>query len=224
MKRSKRRRVFIQKIRTGWISVLLVSLVSFAALAATIPEAGGSRLDQWAEAWMSGWKSDGMTGMFTILSYFGSTAAIAGMTLIAAAAVWIAQGWKRGVAILAGMAAAYLLNSLLKSAFERARPVAAWGIEADGASFPSGNAMLGFVMFGLIALTVILSARSGRAVKAGAAAAAVIFIGLMGLSRVYFHVHYISDILGGYAAGLATISLVMLVLQAAERRKGAAKR
>lgn len=172
---------------------------------------------------MADWKSDGITGAITILSYLGSTAAIAGITLIAAAAAWIAQGWKRGAAIIAGMAVAYGLNGLLKSSFERARPAAAWGIEADGASFPSANATMGFVMFGLIALTVILSAKSGLVVKIGAAAAAVILIGLMGLCRVYFHVHYISDILGGYAAGLAVISLVMLVLLAAERRKGAAK-
>lgn len=94
--------------------VLIVSVLLLAALAMSVPEQGGNALDRSTEAWMSSLKSDGMTAMFKLFSQLGSTLAIIGITLVAALVVGWMRGWLRGASIIAGVAAAYLLNSCSK--------------------------------------------------------------------------------------------------------------
>ncbi|MBD2869884.1 phosphatase PAP2 family protein [Paenibacillus arenilitoris] len=210
--------VFIRKQLVVWMIVLLASVFLFAVLTANVQEQGGSAFDRNAQAFAATWKSEGMTALFRLISHLGSTAAIACITLVSALLAGWRFGWLRGASIVAGVAAAYGLNTWLKISFDRARPDAAWGIEADGASFPSGSAMLAMAMFGLIALTVLQASRIGRGAKAATAVVSVVLIALVGLSRIYFHVHYLSDILAGYAAGIGVISLAMLAVHAAHNK------
>lgn len=206
-----------------WSGVLALSVLLFVWLAATLPQSGGSGFDESVQQTMAELKSEAATTVFKLFSYVGSTAAIVVITLIAAIVIGLRHGIWRGIVAVLSVAAAYIANTLLKNGFDRIRPAEMWGIEADGASFPSGNAMLAFVMFGMIALAVIYSQSTSRAAKITAGTAAVIIILFMGLSRVYFHVHYITDILAGYSAGLAVLSLVSLALIAAplnRTRKG----
>nr|WP_223285115.1 phosphatase PAP2 family protein [Paenibacillus sp. PL91] len=197
-------------------------MLLLAALAASIPEQDGNALDRSAEALMASMKSDGATAVFKLFSYLGSTIAIIGITLVASFIIGWARGWIRGAAILAGTALAYVVNVGLKLWLDRQRPAAAWGIEADGASFPSGNAMLATAMFGLLVCAIIQFSGASRMMKAACSVVSVILILMMGLSRVYFHVHYITDIFGGYTAGMAVISLIMIILNTIHKKRGAA--
>ena len=173
---------------------------------------------------MAEMKSEGSTAVFKLFSYLGSSIAILGITLIASFMIGWWRGVLRGVSIIVGVSAAYAFNLLLKMWVDRSRPVSAWGIEADGASFPSGNAMLAMVMLGLAACTIIQVRGVSNIVKMFSASAAFLLIFMMGLSRVYFHVHYITDILGGYTAGIAVICLIMIIVHAINKNRGATLR
>jgi undecaprenyl-diphosphatase len=218
MKRMIWRLVFIQKQMKGWIAVLAAAIIVFALLAVTLPSSGGSAMDQSVQRAMANWKGDGATALFKLFSYVGSTAAIAGITLLASILIAWKQGIWRGVSIIGSVLIAFILNTLLKKGFDRIRPEEAWGITADGASFPSGNAMLAFVMFGMIAIAIAQSRSAGKGFKGVVCIAAVVVIVMMGLSRVYFHVHYVSDIFGGFAAGLAVIACVQAVMLLANKK------
>lgn len=185
------------------------SLLVFIAAAALATRSNASRLDESAADWFASIQSEGLTDVFKALSSLGSTVGIIVITLVLA--LWLAwrQGWKKAVLLIAGVAGAYVVNTLVKSGFDRARPVMAWGIEADGASFPSGNAMLAAVMYSLAAVWIVTDRGVSRAVKWIAAIIAFILILLMGVSRLYFSVHYATDIIGGYAAGFAIVCLMM---------------
>lgn len=113
--------------------------------------------------------------------------------------------------IIGGVLGGYVLNTLLKNWNARIRPEEAWGVTADGASFPSGNAMLGIVIFGLILYAIWQGRGASRQLKAGMAILLAVLVVLMGLSRVYFHVHYITDVLAGYSAGLVVVSATILL-------------
>lgn len=113
--------------------------------------------------------------------------------------------------LIGGVLIGYVLNTLLKSWIGRVRPEAAWGITADGASFPSGNAMLGILMFGLIIVFIWRESKLSKAVNAGIGVLLALCILLMGLCRVYFHVHYVTDVLAGYGAGLAVLCVTILI-------------
>lgn len=99
---------------------------------------------------------------------------------------------------LAGSAA---LNYLLKHLFERARPELFRVVDAAGYSFPSGHAMVSLCFYGMSAY--LLSRRWRQFVwRLLIYGLAAILITAIGLSRIYLGVHYPTDVLAGYTAGM----------------------
>ena len=104
-----------------------------------------------------------------------------------------------------------VVSTVLKAGFGRDRPdVVPHLAPAFTASFPSGHSMLAAVVYLTLGalLAVILP---GRRIRAYALAVALVLVLLIGLSRVYLGVHYPSDVLAGWAAGLAWGALCGLV-------------
>lgn len=93
------------------------------------------------------------------------------------------------------------INSALKTLFHRVRPLHDNGfIIEPGWSFPSGHAFGAVVFYGMLAYVLLrLSLRHHRAIIA----AAMLLIGVIGISRILLQVHYFSDVLAGYTAGAA---------------------
>lgn len=114
-----------------------------------------------------------------------------------------------------------LLNTFLKHFFARPRPsVVPHLAEVGSASFPSGHAMLSAIVYlTLGALLAQLSERRG--LKAYVLGVAVLLTFLVGLTRVYLGVHYLTDVLGGWMAGLAWAVFTALLARAAKRRSPA---
>jgi membrane-associated phospholipid phosphatase len=95
-----------------------------------------------------------------------------------------------------------LLNMTLKSVFERTRPLHEHGlVREDGWSFPSGHASGSMLVYGLLAY--ILIRHTPRAWHLPIAITAVTLIVFVGFSRVLLQVHYLSDVLAGYASAAA---------------------
>ena len=100
------------------------------------------------------------------------------------------------------MAGAALLDNVIKTVADRARPHLANPVaSAPGKSFPSGHALESFVGVAVILIVVLPLMRPvWRSVTV---AIAVILLGLIGFARVTLGVHYLSDVIGGwiFAAG-----------------------
>ena len=123
----------------------------------------------------------------------------------------------RSAAFLASSAlGGMLLNFGLKAWFARDRPDVLLRIdEADGLSFPSGHSMSSAAVYGAVAILAIVRFPRHRWLLVGGSALVVVAIGL---SRAYLHVHYPSDVLAGWALGLAwPLWLKPLVLGAGYR-------
>ncbi len=123
----------------------------------------------------------------------------------------LAVGW---TVALAGVG---ILNSALKAAFARPRPVLDPPHDlAAGWSFPSGHSMGTFVAAGMVAYLALLSARTRpRAWLVVAAASAWTLA--MGFSRLYLGVHYLSDVVGGFAAGTVWLAACVSGIEIARR-------
>jgi undecaprenyl-diphosphatase len=114
----------------------------------------------------------------------------------------------RYLALAAG--GSLVLNVLLKAVFHRARPDSSWVYmlpPSTSFSFPSGHTM---ASAGVVAsvLVLIWVSRARRSVKLAATVLGGVFAVGVGASRVYFGVHYPSDVLGGWLAALAWVSAV----------------
>lgn len=96
-----------------------------------------------------------------------------------------------------------LLNTLLKYFFQRQRPNL-WDtiVHETFYSFPSGHAMLSMA-FGLAVIFLCWRKKHLRTITISA----IIYILLIGFSRLYLGVHYPTDVIGGWM-----ISIVWIVL------------
>ncbi|QJX47709.1 phosphatase PAP2 family protein [Hymenobacter taeanensis] len=114
------------------------------------------------------------------------------------------------------------LNLVLKQFYHRPRPLLPL-VSASGLSFPSGHAMISASFYGLMVYLVQAHVRH-PALRWGLTTALVALIILIGLTRVYLRVHYATDVLAGFTAGLVWLVVAIPLLQqlevAAKKRFG----
>ncbi|HCW50872.1 MAG TPA: phosphatidylglycerophosphatase [Clostridiales bacterium] len=202
--------------RTAALSAaVLVGL--FAGLACAVASGRVADLDALVAGWLAGLRHPLVTVLMQAVTWLGSAAFLVPLGLLTAAWVWSAfpasaalprrQARHGAWAVLIALSGAWLLNSALKSVFQRARPDLPPLSEAFGYSFPSGHAMVTLAFFAVSSYVVAVTfstARGGRHTHPAvlAAAAAVVTL-LVGLSRIYLGVHFPSDVAAGFAAGAA---------------------
>ncbi|MBC7873386.1 MAG: phosphatase PAP2 family protein [Ferruginibacter sp.] len=107
------------------------------------------------------------------------------------------------------------LMLLLKNLFRRKRPLAPLLNAVKGLSFPSGHAIMAVTFYGFI-IYILFHTVSNDVVKYFLTALLVILIGLVGFSRVYLRVHYLSDVLAGFIIGLLWLFVSIAVLNRVE--------
>jgi undecaprenyl-diphosphatase len=107
------------------------------------------------------------------------------------------------------------LNVILKKLFDRPRPLLPHLVEASGLSYPSGHAMISFSFYGLL---IFLAWQKIKLpwLKWLVCASLLLLIHLIGISRVYLHVHYASDVLAGFALGTVWLIISIFTLNRIE--------
>lgn len=151
-----------------------------------------------------------LTEVMQVISFMGSRIALAILLLMA---VYLLCHFHRGraaVLMVITMAGSSGLSVVLKSIFHRPRPDAFFGAIPNSYSFPSGHALNSLCFYGTIAAIVLMYVRKPLA-RWGIWLAAALIIGMIGFSRVYLGVHYPSDVIAGYCAGIVWVQLVVLL-------------
>jgi membrane-associated phospholipid phosphatase len=106
-----------------------------------------------------------------------------------------------------------VLTTLLKDFFGRVRPAYAdGGARLDSLSFPSGHSS-GIATLVTVALIVAWPLLAGRA-RHWALAAGVLLVLLVGLTRMWLGVHFLSDVVGGWALGVGWSLMTALLFGA----------
>jgi undecaprenyl-diphosphatase len=98
----------------------------------------------------------------------------------------------------------------LKFALDRSRPpIADHVVPVSNESLPSGHATMSTVVIG----TIVVLAWAGRTMveRTVMVAAAALWVGAVGATRVYLGVHWLSDVLAGWAVGAAWLTVCVLV-------------
>jgi undecaprenyl-diphosphatase len=152
------------------------------------------------------------------ISNLGAVAVFAALVVLL---VWFArQGrWGTALALLLATGGAQALNSLLKALFHRPRPEAtSWYLLGQAYSFPSGHAMVSAAFFGFLVYFGWRTLRGwARVVWCGGM---VLLIVLIGLSRLYLGVHYLTDVVAGYLAGFFWLDAVLIGAHLLSGRRG----
>jgi undecaprenyl-diphosphatase len=134
-------------------------------------------------------------------------------TLFAWKRRWLSVGtW------LAAVGGSAVLNQLLGSLFARPRPFFEPPLLIETSySFPSDHAMESLVVYGMIAYFAVLALEAWGTRKAVILGAALLVL-LIGLSRMCLGVHYLSDVVAGFAAGGVWLSALITGIETVRRR------
>jgi membrane-associated phospholipid phosphatase len=136
--------------------------------------------------------------LFEVVTFFGNASTLTVLGLAVAVVLGALRRWSLLLGWVAALVGTGLLNTNLKGSFRRLRPELPqpWVTE-PGWSFPSGHAMGSLVAYGFLAylLTRITPAHFQRR---KAIALLAILVLLIGFSRIYLGVHFLSDVIGGY--------------------------
>jgi membrane-associated phospholipid phosphatase len=197
-----------------------LAMTFFLWLADEVLEGETGRLDQLLRSELHGAARPLLTQIMVTASVLGAPVVLAGLGLIAAG-VFLTRHWRRAALfLLIIMAGAGLLNAVLKHFYARARPTAFFDFYPvpSSYSFPSGHTLFATCFFGGVA--VLASHRLDAPwARLTVWLLAFLAVAVIGLSRVYLGVHYPSDVIGGFAAGVVWVATVALGDRLAERRR-----
>lgn len=110
-----------------------------------------------------------------------------------AEAIWLASN----LILISGLA-----NPLLKLVFNRERPSIEHLVVETSYSFPSGHAVTSIMLYGTLIALLPLLIQNKKLVYPLQGLLGLLILAI-GVSRIYLGVHFPSDIIGGYALGLA---------------------
>ena len=113
---------------------------------------------------------------------------------------------KLSLGIILNLAGITIINQILKFIFRRERPNGYRLIEMSGYSFPSGHAMASLAFYGLL-IYITKRLVKNKYLKILLITLNIAIIILIGVSRIYLGVHYLSDVLTGYS-----ISIIYLLI------------
>jgi membrane-associated phospholipid phosphatase len=192
------------------VGAFLALVAAFAFLAqAYVTGDATVDVDRWLANALHANATPPATTALAAVTLLGSTSALA-LAAGSAGGYLVGRGRRQDAALLVVvLCGAQLLGWILKAIFERPRPsfddplaLAGWF------SFPSGHAMSSIALYGALAFVFADRLRSPKArlVVVGGLA---LLVAAIGFSRLYLGVHYLTDVLAGYSAGLAWLLLVL---------------
>ncbi len=180
------------KSKIIWIAVL-------AAVFAVVCYLGFSGMINNFEAWLP--KAINPNGKISELFYsftvLGDT--VPDVIIIAALVLLPITSKRVGIPVACTAITSTLLNNIIKSIVARPRPVERL-VEVTGFSFPSGHAMNNMAIYLMMAFCLLPLCKT-KAQKGMTLAVLLIFPIMMGVSRIYFNVHYFSDVVCGWCIG-----------------------
>jgi len=149
------------------------------------------------------------TKVFFWVTVLGKWEVITTFTLSAIASLCLLNHRRYILPLLAAILGSDAFTQLGKLLFHRPRPLSALYVE-HSFSFPSGHATIAVAFYGFLTYIVMREAKRWET-KVNICFAGIALVLLIGFSRLYLGVHYLSDVWAGYLVGslwlIAGISL-----------------
>lgn len=196
------------------LAVVIALAVSFSEVLEDVLEGDGiAGIDPPVTRWLAAHRELWLTAALRAVTVAGGPLFLTAVAFpISVAAGYRSRSWRPIVLALVGGGVVPLVLFTAKAVVGRPRPPLPFAlVDADGYSFPSGHATgtAAIMVISAWMLTRWLILRwTGRVIVWTVAIGSAF---LIGFSRVYLGVHYVSDVLSGWMLGLAWAGTVMLV-------------
>ena len=200
--------------------VLMLSALFFGLIAEDVATADRiTLLDVQVSQWFHARATPLLTKSMLFFTHLHSTLGIIALSLLLALYWMRIRAWDWLLTLVLTVPVGMLLNVLLKNIFQRVRPVFDVPLlSLNTYSFPSGHAAAATLFYGVLAAWLISRTTSWRWRVFIALTAALLVI-LVGLSRIYLGVHYLSDVLAAMAASSCWLAFSLTAFETSRRRR-----
>jgi undecaprenyl-diphosphatase len=208
-----------------WIAIgaLVVCSIAFAIIADAVSDnAPILKQDLQVSVWLHTHGSPVFSAFLYAITQLHSPVGMSVMAVILGVVLW-RQGhhyWtlSLGLAVGGGM----ILNTIIKLLFNRDRPT--WDdplMTLSSASFPSGHTAGATLFYGFIAAYMVWNTKKAWA-QAVIVAGCTFMVALVGFSRIYLGVHYLSDVLAAVSMSMVWLVICLIAVRGLAHRRGAA--
>jgi undecaprenyl-diphosphatase len=205
------------------IAVLVTASAAFAVIARSVmTTAPILKQDMQVSVWLHTHNNPAFTAF---LYAFTQVHSPVGMTIIACVfGLWL---WRSGhhywtLSLAMAVPGGMLVNTIIKELVHRARP--AWDdpiLTLSSTSFPSGHTAGATLFYGFVCAFLAWNATTAWA-RAVAVVGCTIMVAVVGFSRIYLGVHYLSDVLAAVSISLVWLVLCLIAVRDLAHRRGVA--
>jgi undecaprenyl-diphosphatase len=193
--------------------IFIIALFSFALIANEIVVEKENGFDRYIFGKMAALTSPAMTSLALFFTFFGSqTFLLPAYIIVILFFIFLKKNRTLSWNVAAiGITSTIALFSI-KFLFKRTRPLDPLLHTVQGFSFPSGHTFSSFTFFALLTY-IFWKTTLPRGWRLALGIFFMLFAVIIGMSRIYLHVHYPSDVLAGLCLSIVWLILSFWVLE-----------
>jgi undecaprenyl-diphosphatase len=184
------------KLIYGFVSALIFLMILILVVI------GSPGIDSVVSSWAVSVQGSSFDQFFIFLGHY-SQAILIGLSLVVLFLLYIKRKKKESLILVISLASGYILEQIIKLIVQRPRPLIQLVAETSY-GFPSGHSIFATILFFMVIYFYKEKIKS-RFFKIFFISLNVLLILLVGFSRIYINVHWLTDIIGGFALGFAIL-------------------
>ena len=199
-------------------------LILFLNVTHTVASGGlYAGIDQRVVTLMPHIRTPGEGSFFAFFTFAASYLGIIFFIVVLAIVGLIRRQWSLPVLFAFAYGLEALCSVISKNVIHRPRPDGVLReLSVSGFSYPSGHVLAATVIYGLLAYLLLRSVKS-HLVRLFIILLAVTMVLLVGISRIYFAVHYPTDVVGGVLLGSVILTVLVTAVEMTQRSSEAIK-
>ena len=169
-----------------------------------------TKYDDWAyNVFVLDLRNDNLTIIMKIITSLASVLVLGSIILLV---FLLSKNKKNSFYMLINLFIVFILNNILKVSVERPRPSGYNIIEENFYSFPSGHSMVSVAFYGFL-IYLVYNNINNKILKYLLIFILFMTIILICISRIYLGVHYLSDVVAGFAFSIAYLMIFITIIE-----------
>jgi undecaprenyl-diphosphatase len=208
---SAARWVLVLTAAVGGVVAVVLTAASAEVYESVAESDGVAGLDQPVLDQAVQWRSPGLNEAVTWFTDVGGTVGMPVLATVVVLAMVLAwRSWTPILLTVIAAAGSLAMTASGKELIGRARPPLSLAVPPyeESPSFPSGHTLNATVVIGVLVYLMLRRLDSTWA-RTAVVVSGILFVGAMGLSRVFLGHHWLTDVMVGWTLGLAWLSVVV---------------
>ena len=192
------------------VILITISLLIFLLILIDIFKYEVTKYDDWAyNVFVLDLRNDNLTIIMKIITSLASVLVLGSIILLV---FLLSKNKKNSFYMLINLFIVFILNNILKVIVQRPRPSGYNIIEENFYSFPSGHSMVSVAFYGFL-IYLVYNNINNKILKYLLIFILFMTIILICISRIYLGVHYLSDVVAGFAFSIAYLMIFITIIE-----------